>query len=151
MLDGRLICADRRSQDLEINSTVVLLSWIIMIPTAIAVIVFAAFNRGGVSVDFWPFPYAITVPLFSAVLASLLVGFGLGGLVAWVSAGRYRRQSRILARQLTTAERDLLILRDRDRRQAVSPDTPGVPGSEPAGDTLALPPAKSSTSEQRRP
>jgi uncharacterized integral membrane protein len=145
--DGRLFCVDRRSQDLEIYSTVMLLSWIIMIPTAIAVIVFAAFNRGGINVDFWPFPYAITVPLFSVVLASLLVGFCLGGLVAWVSAGRYRRQSRALARQLTAAERDLLILQDRDRRQAASPEAPAAPGSERAGDTRALPPATSATSE----
>lgn len=125
----------------------VLLSWIIMIPTAIAVIVFAAINRGAISVDFWPFPYAITLPLFSVVLASLLVGFCLGGLVAWVSAGRYRRQSRALARQLSTAERDLLILRDRDRRQAVSPVAHGTGEAERAGDTRALPPATSSTSE----
>jgi uncharacterized integral membrane protein len=126
---------------------VVLFSWIIMIPTAIAVIVFAATNRGAVSIDLWPFPYAITLPLFSLVLAILLVGFCLGGVVSWVSAGRYRRQSRALARQLSTAERDLLILRDRDCRQAVSPVAPGTGNTERTGDTRALPPATSSTSD----
>ena len=51
------------------------LTWLIMIPFALVVIVFSAVNRELVTLDLWPLPNEITVPVFTLVLAVFIVGF----------------------------------------------------------------------------
>ena len=58
------------------------LSWIVMLPLAAAAIVFSVSNRAVTPVDFWPFGFIVELPVFGIVLASLLLGFVIGGLVA---------------------------------------------------------------------
>lgn len=84
-----------------------ILSWIIMVPFAIAVIVFSAVNRDLVTLSLWPFPHELTVPVFSMVLAVFIVGFLWGGIVAWLSAGETRRRARNNMWRAETAEREL--------------------------------------------
>ncbi len=67
-------------------------SWIVMIPFAVVVIVFCAANRGLVDVNLWPLPFTIGLPLFSVVLSTFVFGFLFGGVVAWLSAGKTRRE-----------------------------------------------------------
>ena len=52
-----------------------ILSWIIMVPFALVVIVFSAVNRELITLDLWPLPHAITVPVFTLVLAVFIFGF----------------------------------------------------------------------------
>jgi putative membrane protein len=91
-----------------------LLSWIIMVPVAVLVIVFSVSNRTSTPVDFWPLPYSVTLPLFSVVLGSLLVGFCLGGLVGWISNWGRRREARRQSRELAVARRELEMVRERE-------------------------------------
>ena len=90
-----------------------IVSWIVLVPVAVAVIVFAVSNREATEVDFWPTPYSFTLPLFSVVLGSVLVGFCLGAATAWISAAPRRWRERALARDLAKAERELALLNER--------------------------------------
>lgn len=96
-----------------------IISWIIMIPFALVVVVFSAVNRDLVTLDLWPLPNEITVPVFTMVLAVFIFGFLFGGIVAWVSAGTQRRKARNALWRAETAERELRsiknTLHDRER------------------------------------
>jgi len=100
------------------------LSWLIMVPFALVVIIFSAVNRDLVLLDLWPFPYEITVPIFTLVLAIFIFGFLWGGAVAWVSAGDSRKRSRNNMWRAEKAERELRQLsnklqdRERELQQA---------------------------------
>lgn len=117
-----------------------ILSWIIMIPFAVVVVVFSAVNRELVTLNLWPFPHEITVPTFTLVLAVFIVGFLWGGAVAWVSAGRQRQRARNAQWRAETAERELRSLsnklREREReledaRMSSNGDTKKLPASPP--------------------
>lgn len=108
------------------------LAWIIMVPVAVAVIVFSVSNRAITSVDFWPFPLVVSLPLFSVVLGSLLVGFCLGGLIAWISGAGARRRARRLSRELASAERDLNAWRESEPMTAEAGEDPRLRALPPA-------------------
>ena len=93
-----------------------LLSWIILLPVALAAVVFSVVNREPVALDLWPLPFTAETPVFLIVLVSVFAGFVWGGLVAWVSAARGRR--RAIARRVAGAEREVEELKERlrDRR-----------------------------------
>lgn len=86
------------------------LTWLIMIPFALVVIVFSAVNRELVSLDLWPLPHEVTVPVFTLVLAVFIFGFLWGGIVAWVSASSSRHQARNAKWRADKAERELRSL-----------------------------------------
>ncbi|MEX2449728.1 MAG: LapA family protein [Rhodospirillales bacterium] len=106
------------------------LSWIILLPLAAAVIVFSVTNRGVIKVDFWPFGYLIELPVFAIVLTSLLIGFVLGGIVAWITGAARRLRGRAAERDAAQLRRELAEL----RRES---------GRDPSGrrDRDVLPPA----------
>jgi len=107
-----------------------LLSWIIMVPVALAVISFAVNNRAVVTVDLWPAPFTMGAPLFAVVLASLVGGVVVGGLIAWLSGGRARRRARANARRAAAAEQELTALRQ--RLGEVADETPAAERMLPA-------------------
>ena len=104
-----------------------IISWIIMIPFALVVIVFSAVNRGLITLDLWPLPNEITVPVFTLILAVFIFGFLFGGIVAWVSAGTQRKKARNALWRAETAERELrstkntLLDRERELKDAKDP------------------------------
>ncbi|MDE1148799.1 MAG: LapA family protein [Azospirillaceae bacterium] len=83
------------------------LSWIVSIPLSLVAIVFAISNRDGVTLGLWPLVDTITVPAFALVLVSLVVGFAIGGVVSWLSAGRHRRAARKEKARADQVQRDL--------------------------------------------
>lgn len=89
------------------------LSYLVMVPFALVVIVFSAVNRELVTLDLWPFPHEISVPIFSLVLGVFIFGFLWGGIVAWISAGDSRRRARNAQWRADKAERDLRQLSNR--------------------------------------
>ncbi len=89
-----------------------LLSWFVVVPTALAVVAFSVSNRADVTVDFWPLPFTSEFRVFAVVLVSVFAGFVLGGLVAWISGGRRRRRARAMARRAKAAEAEAARLRD---------------------------------------
>lgn len=96
-----------------------ILSWIIMVPFAVVVIVFSAVNQDLVTLDLWPFALEITVPVFTLVLSIFIFGFLWGAAVAWTSAAGSRRRARNAQWRAETAERELRALnnklQDRER------------------------------------
>ena len=92
------------------------LFWIVMLPVAVAIIVFSAANGGPVTVNLWPLPYSADLPLAAVVLVSLALGFVWGALVAWVAGGRDRNDARAAARRARSAEQDAAMMRQRNER-----------------------------------
>ncbi|MBT3360528.1 MAG: LapA family protein [Rhodospirillales bacterium] len=102
-----------------------LLSWIIMVPVALAVISFSVNNRGSITIDVWPAPYSVEVPIFAVVLVSVLGGMVIGAIIAWFSGGRTRSRARSNARRAKTAEREAVALREQ-ASEAEAEETPAL-------------------------
>jgi lipopolysaccharide assembly protein A len=93
-------------------------SWVVTVPVTAVVVLFTIGNLEPVSVNLWPLPWVTQpIPLYLLVLVSLLIGFIIGGIVAWVSSGRRRRHTRELADRNAALTRQLDELR---REQAAS-------------------------------
>ncbi|MCK5546147.1 MAG: LapA family protein [Rhodospirillaceae bacterium] len=67
-----------------------LISWIIILPTAAVVVVFALNNRGAIAIDLWPFGIVVEMPVYLAFILVFGVGAVLGG-VASIMAGSKAR------------------------------------------------------------
>lgn len=110
-----------------------IISWIVMIPFAIVVIIFSASNLELVTVNLWPMPHELTVPMFTMILTVFIVGFLMGGIVAWLSAGKSRQAARQQRFRADKAERELRSLsnkldnRDREKQENTTPATVPVP------------------------
>ncbi len=94
-----------------------LLSWIILLPVALAVVAFSVVNREPVALDLWPLPFTAETPVFLIVLFSVFAGFVWGGVVAWISAARGRR--RAIARRVAGTEREVEQLKERLREKRI--------------------------------
>ena len=90
-----------------------LLISLVTAPVTVVVVLFALSNRHPAELHFWPLVGSAEVPLYLIGLATMLVGFAFGALVAWVGAGETRSRAR-------QAERDARHLRVRlaDARSA---------------------------------
>ena len=76
-----------------------LISWVIGLPVALALIVFAIANRHFVVVSFDPFSRhapspAIELPLWTIVFVAILCGLIAGWIGAWFNQRRWRRAAR---------------------------------------------------------
>ncbi len=89
------------------------LSWIILFPLAVLLIVFSVTNRDAIAIDLWPFPLMIDVPLFAVVFAALLVGVLWGGVSAWLNGGKTRRTARLKSREAEMTASENRRLKDR--------------------------------------
>lgn len=90
------------------------LFWIVAAPLAVAIIVFSVNNRSEVTLDLWPLDMTTApLPVFAVVLASLLAGFVLGGMVAWFSGAETRKRARQMSRRAEAAERELAKAEER--------------------------------------
>ena len=68
------------------------LRWLITVPLAIILIVFAVNNRHLVDVSLWPLDFIVRWPLFVFVYFGAVAGFLAGAAIAWASAvQRHRR------------------------------------------------------------
>lgn len=84
-----------------------ILSWLVGLPFAVIVVVFALSNRGGVALAFWPFEEGLNLPVYLAVLAPLLVGFVLGFAMASVRGVKHRVAARRHAKRVAVLEQEL--------------------------------------------
>ncbi len=94
------------------------LSWILLLPLCVAVVVFSISNRTVIKVDLWPLAYIVELPVFAIMLVSLLFGFVLGGVIAWTSGAKNRSKARSVARDATSARRELSALRQEARNKS---------------------------------
>jgi uncharacterized integral membrane protein len=81
--------------------------WILIGLVALALVVFAVDNRQVVTVSLWPLPIEASMSLYLVVLLTLLLGFLLGELIAWMNGHRWRREARLKAKRIEELERAL--------------------------------------------
>jgi uncharacterized integral membrane protein len=84
-----------------------LLWWVVLALIALVLILFAISNRETVSVALWPLPDLVDLPLYLVLLATLLLGFIVGELTAWVGGWRWRREARRGRQRIAMLEREL--------------------------------------------
>jgi len=89
-----------------------LVSTTLTLPVTVAVVLFAVSNRQAVDLHFWPLPGSVEVPLYAIGLATMVVGFLIGGVVAWLGAGETRQRARTAEREVRTLETRLTDARD---------------------------------------
>ena len=80
-----------------------LVHWVVTAPVTAALVVFAVANRQDIAV--WPLSFE--TPLAFVVVASLVVGFGLGELAAWIGGRHWRQKARHSARRIAALEHEL--------------------------------------------
>ncbi len=117
-------------------------AWIVTVPIALLVILFALMNRQEVVLSLWPLPYEKPLPLFFLTLLSVVIGFFIGALATWLSGGTTRQKLRAANRALAESRDELAIL----KRQHITKDTPAkdvAAGQKlpPHRPPAALPPA----------
>ncbi|GHU06589.1 hypothetical protein FACS1894205_7470 [Alphaproteobacteria bacterium] len=83
--------------------------WLIGLPVAAIIVLFALSNQQMVDFGFWPFEIRVSVGVYLAVLGPFLLGVFLGwlapGLSAWRSGSRIRSQ----ARRISVLEQELVV------------------------------------------
>ncbi len=85
--------------------------WILGLPFILAIVVFALSNRGSTDLGLWPLLDPIPIPVYAAVLSAAVIGFLAGGIFAWISGGKHRRQGRGHRRQARWLEKENQDLR----------------------------------------
>ena len=84
---------------------------LVFIPVAAIFVVFAVANRHTLTLDLWPLPLEIDLPVYIAVLGALAVGMAVGGS-AKMDIGRQvrRRSARADKRKASALERRLTLV-----------------------------------------
>ena len=88
-----------------------LLSWIVLTPLVLGLILFAASNRADVVLRLWPFDYELTTPVALVGVGGLFLGFLWGAVMAWISGGVARGRARREAHRAEGAEKEVLRLK----------------------------------------
>ena len=107
-----------------------IVSALILVPLAVACIIFAVANRQIVVVSLDPFDQAhpaiaIALPLFALILAFIIGGVVVGGIAAWLKQSKWRRAARRAQSQVRELRAEVDELR---RRGSVSgPISSGMP------------------------
>ena len=83
-----------------------ILYWIISIPLAVLIAVFAVSNRESVTLSLWPLPFEIDLPLFLPIMVALLLGLGFGFAFEWLLQGKHRRAARRMDSELKRIKTD---------------------------------------------
>ncbi len=89
------------------------LSWFAMLIIGIIIVLFSVSNRTIVTLDFWPFPILYEAPIYFPMLTIGFLGFILGAITAWFSAGRTRSKVRKANRRASILEKDLVLLQNK--------------------------------------
>lgn len=88
-----------------------LLSWILLTPLVLGLILFAASNRADVMLRLWPFDYELTAPVALVGVGGLFFGFLWGAVMVWISGGVARGRARREAHRADGAEKEVLRLK----------------------------------------
>src|SRR5215471_21839816 len=91
------------------------LSYLLSVPLAILLVLFAIDNHDTLAISFWPLPWSVALPSFLALFVALMIGFLAGAAAAWLSGGKARQRARGLA---DTARAQARQIAEHERRQA---------------------------------
>ena len=92
------------------------LTALVLVPIAIAIVIFAVANRQTVVVSFDPFDQAhpaftLALPLFALLLTVVIAGVVIGGMAAWVRQSKWRRAARLAQAQARELNAELTRLK----------------------------------------
>jgi uncharacterized integral membrane protein len=96
-----------------------ILSWLLSLPVAVAIVLFAVSNRDLVTLGMWPLPFTIQAPVYVALLTALAAGILSGGLATWLAGRSTRRKLRQSEDQAAELERKLKARVDTTARSEV--------------------------------
>ena len=104
------------------------LKWLVFAPVALALAVFALFNRQNVPVVLDPFGTDVSglrfeAPLFFVMLVCAALGLLAGGFIVWLSQGKHRRAARSARADVAQLNQEV----DRLRAQAAANANPALP------------------------
>jgi len=94
-----------------------ILSWLLFIPFALIVVVFAVSNRGPIAVDFWPLPFSQEIALYLLSLGTLAFGFFFGALLTWMSVAKWRVIAMSRKKDIDFAEQEIERLNQKLKKQ----------------------------------
>lgn len=101
---------------------------LILLPVALAVVLFSIANRQTVRLSLDPFSrdaptVAFDAPLFALALAALALGILIGGFATWVGQRKHRKAKRVLGREADRlrVEAEALRAQARDSTLAALP------------------------------
>ena len=86
---------------------------IITIPIIIVAVSFSVTNLEPVTLGLWPLPFEIAMPKYLVVLVPLALGLVIGGLLAWMSGAKHRRQAHRQSRRIAALRDELKRSRER--------------------------------------
>jgi uncharacterized integral membrane protein len=100
---------------------------IVLVPLAVIIVAFAVANRQEVRVSLDPFDpaqpaYSKTMWLFVPIMAALIIGVLVGGLVAWLRHGKWRRIARRFERELHHLRGKVAALEDKATEPTIVPE-----------------------------
>jgi uncharacterized integral membrane protein len=95
-----------------------MIRWLLFIPLAGVVVLFALSNRQAVELRLWPFDLVWQAPLSIAVLAAAGFSFLLGAGIVWMSDLPLRSRGRAALRRAEGLQREVEAFRARDRAAA---------------------------------
>jgi uncharacterized integral membrane protein len=102
---------------------------VVLIPLAVAIVMFAVANREAVTISFDPFnsaspAFSLKVPLFLLIFALVGLGVLVGGIAAWLRQHKWRVRARRAEADVSRLRAELV---DTQRSLAAAPpqrDTP---------------------------
>ncbi len=102
--------------------------WLVVIPLAIVILMFAVANREIVTVSFDPFnadapAAAVSIPLFVLIFILVLLGVLIGGMAAWLRQSAYRRTARLRDADVAALRREIETLNVRLANQSEAPSS----------------------------
>ena len=95
------------------------LKWLVLLPLALAVVLFAALNRQWVTVIPDLPGFSFEAPLYAVMFACGAFGVLAGGFVTWIGQGKHRRAAREAKAEATKL------------RALIPPPPAGLPGLAP--------------------
>jgi uncharacterized integral membrane protein len=95
-----------------------LVFWLVLVPLAIVILMFAVANREIVTVSFDPFSSArpaasVSVPLFVLIFSLVILGVIIGGIAAWLRQSGYRRAARLRHSDVAALRQEIETLNTR--------------------------------------
>jgi len=109
-----------------------IVSFVILVPLALLIAVFAVANRASVRVSLDPFAndppiYSWTSPLFVILLTMVVIGVIVGGVATWLGQYKWRQRARALAAELKAARAETEALRNAVETAAPPPGATAIP------------------------
>lgn len=110
---------------------------------ALYLVVFAVQNRGAVDIVLWPGFVPLTLPVWSLVLAAVVIGVVLCGIVMWLYSWRWRADANRAKRTLEAqrVRRELAEQREEERAAAQAAARRAAAEAEAKGKLTAATPS----------